>query len=384
MNKRLKLLMKNPGYFKVWLKEKISSYPLGNIDYYFMSGKSFLPNSITLFLTYRCNLKCYMCPQVIQDDDNKVKRITEVNDSYSKDKEMSYDEIRKIVDEVAKLRPKFYITGGETLLHSNAIESIRYIKSKNMAVSFQTNGVLLNKHASDIVSSGVDKLIVSIDGPEAVHNSIRGVPNAFSLSVAGLKEVLRVRKEMKSLTPLVEINMVIVKDNYKYLLDMINIASDIGVDALGFQHPVFESEENDKKQYKAYFNAFGIEQQKEGYYTSEIMEHDVNELLKMITGIKKSAAPIEISFFPNIKMEHIKPYYLDLQYPFKNRCLSPWNSCVIQPNGDVSPCMGYVAGNIREENLLSIWNNDKMVKFRRKIKEGLFPTCVRCCNRQYY
>lgn len=375
--------MRNPGYLKIWLKKKVSLSPLGNIDYYFMNGKSFLPNSITLFLTYRCNLKCYMCPQALQDDDNKVKRITEVNDSYSKDREMSYDEIRKIVDDVVKFKPRFYITGGETLLHSNAIESIRYIKSKGIAVSFQTNGVLLKKYASDIVSSGVDKLIVSIDGPEAVHNSIRGVPNAFSSSTEGLKEVLKVRREMKSLTPLIEINTVIVKDNYKYLLDMINIASDIGVDALGFQHPVFESKENDERQYKAYLKAFNAEQQKEGYYTSEIMEHDVNELLKMITEIKKSTAPIEISFFPNIKMEHIKPYYLDLHFPFKNRCLGPWNSCVIQPNGDVSPCMGYVAGNIREENLLSLWNNDKMVKFRKRIKKGLLPTCVRCCSRQY-
>lgn len=383
MNKRIRLLIKNPGYLKIWLKKKVSSSPLGNIDYYFMNGKSFLPDSITLFLTYRCNLKCYMCPQAIQDDDNRTKRITEVNDLYSKEREMSCIEIRKIVDEVEKFKPRFYITGGETLLHRDAIESIRYIKSMGMAVSFQTNGILLKKHASDIVSSGVDKLIVSIDGPEVIHNSIRGVPNAFSSSTAGLKEVLKIRKEMKSLTPIIEINMVIVKDNYKYLLNMIDIASDIGVDALGFQHPVFESKENDERQYKAYLNAFNAEQQKEGYYTSEIMEHDVNELLKTIAKIKKMTTPIEISFFPDIKMEHIKPYYLDLHYPFKNRCLSPWNSCTIQPNGDVSPCMGYVAGNIREENLLSIWNNDKMVRFRKRIRKGLFPTCVRCCSRQY-
>lgn len=382
MNKRIRLLINNPGYFKIWLKKKWSSYPLGNLDYYFMNGKSFFPDSITLFLTYRCNLKCFMCPQTIETD-NSLKRITEVDGLYVKEKELSYADIKKIVNEVAKFKPKFYITGGETLLHKDTIESIKYIKSKNMAVSLQTNGILLQKHASDIVSSGLDKLTVSIDGPENIHNRIRGVPNAFLLTAAGLKEVLKIRKQMKSLTPIIEVNMVIVKDNYQYLLDMINIASNIGVDALSFQHPVFESKEIDDNQYKVYSDAFNAEQRKEGYYTSEMMEDDVNDLIKMITTIKKSSTPIEVSFFPNIKMEYIKPYYLDLYYPFKNRCLSPWNSCVIQPNGDVSPCMGYVAGDVREENLISIWNNDKMVRFRKRIREGLLPTCVRCCSRQY-
>lgn len=382
MKKRIRLLIKNPGYLKVWLKKKLRSSPFGKIDYYILNGKSFAPNSITLFFTYRCNLKCHMCPQVMQDD-NSSRRITEIDDRYVKEREMNFVEIKRIVDEVVKCKPKFYLTGGEPLLHRDTIDSIKYIKSRNMVVSLQSNGILLQKYASNIVSSGVDKLIVSIDGPETIHNTIRGIHNAFSLTISGLREVIKIKKKGKGLTPIIEINMVIIKENYKYLLDMIKIASDIGVDALSFQHPVFESKENDDKQYKAYKNAFNAEQRREGYYTSEMVEDDVNELLKMMVEIKKSSAPIEISFFPDIKMEHIKPYYLDLNYPFKNRCPGLWNSCVIEPNGDVSPCMGYVAGNIREENLLSIWNNDKMVRFRKRIKEGLLPTCVRCCNREY-
>lgn len=382
MKKKVRLLIQNPRYLKIWLRKKLSSSPLGNLDYYWMHGKSFFPDSITLFLTYRCNLKCYMCPQTIEYD-NSIKRIAEVDDHYSKEKELGYADIKNMVDEVVKFKPKFYITGGETLLHRDAIESIRYIKSRGMMVSLQSNGILLQKNADAIVASGVDKVIVSIDGPEAIHNSIRGLNNAFSSSVSGLKEVIKIRKKVNSLTPYLEINMVIVRDNYKYLTDMINIASSIGVDSLSFQHPVFESKETDDRQYKAYFNAFDEEQRKEGYYTLDMKESDVNELVEIIKTIKKISASVDISFFPDIDVNNIKSYYLDLYYPFRNRCLAPWNSCVIQPNGDVSPCMGYVAGNIREEDLLSIWNNDKMIRFRKRIREGLMPTCVRCCSRQY-
>lgn len=60
--------------------------------------------------------------------------------------------------------------------------------------------------------------------------------------------------------------------------------------------------------------------------------------------------------------------------------LAPWKEVLILPDGSVSPCLDFVAGNLKEEGFLSIWNGPRFVQFRRKLKQmGKFPICNRCC-----
>ena len=62
----------------------------------------------------------------------------------------------------------------------------------------------------------------------------------------------------------------------------------------------------------------------------------------------------------------------------------------IMPNGDVATCRDhtdYVVGNIQDDSLLSIYNNDRYRAFRRALKScenGLFPICARCCGLMGY
>ena len=52
------------------------------------------------------------------------------------------------------------------------------------------------------------------------------------------------------------------------------------------------------------------------------------------------------------------------------------------PNGDVFPCesINYKMGNIFEDDFREIWNNNKYVNFRNRLRKGLFPACARCCK----
>lgn len=52
----------------------------------------------------------------------------------------------------------------------------------------------------------------------------------------------------------------------------------------------------------------------------------------------------------------------------------------IFPDGSVRPClsMDYIAGNIKEESFLKIWNNKKFRRYREVIKEKVFPACTKC------
>jgi len=73
--------------------------------------------------------------------------------------------------------------------------------------------------------------------------------------------------------------------------------------------------------------------------------------------------------------------------PFKKhaRCKFPWTSVCITSNGDVVQhprCFYKIFGNVKNNSLKEIWNNEEYRKFRRVMKEnkGILPGCNRCCG----
>ena len=62
-------------------------------------------------------------------------------------------------------------------------------------------------------------------------------------------------------------------------------------------------------------------------------------------------------------------------------CTTPWTTPTINPNGDVSNCIGNTIGNIKEDNFWDIWNNEKAQNLRDcLVKNGKFTICTKCCN----
>lgn len=96
---------------------------------------------------------------------------------------------------------------------------------------------------------------------------------------------------------------------------------------------------------------------------------DVDFLIKEIDKIKnKVYNTYDVSFYPDLTNNELRKYYSDEQFipeSYPLQCMSPWMEVYIFPDGSVKPClsMDYVAGNIREESFLKIWNNEKMVCF---------------------
>lgn len=63
-------------------------------------------------------------------------------------------------------------------------------------------------------------------------------------------------------------------------------------------------------------------------------------------------------------------------------CYNPWHTVTIRGSGDFEVCQVYVIGNIKENKLMDLWNNEK---FRHFIKtEHITPACYRCCNLNSY
>ena len=133
-----------------------------------------------------------------------------------------------IIDQIAgAANPILVLSGGEPLYRSDIFQLARYAADKGLRVALATNGTLVTKDvARMIVDAGVRRVSISLDGADAVtHDAFRGIPGAFDAAVHGLRN-------LKSLGMSVQINMTIARHNAHQLPDVLQLAGNLGADAL--------------------------------------------------------------------------------------------------------------------------------------------------------
>jgi radical SAM protein with 4Fe4S-binding SPASM domain len=133
-----------------------------------------------------------------------------------------------IIDQIAAAaNPILVLSGGEPLYRSDIFQLARYGTDKGLRVALATNGTLVTKDvARMIVDAGVKRVSISLDGADATtHDSFRGIPGAFEAAVHGLRN-------LKSLGMSVQINMTIARHNAHQLPDVLQLARNLGADAL--------------------------------------------------------------------------------------------------------------------------------------------------------
>jgi len=371
-------VIKQPGYAARVLTKRAKAY----FYYYYGQGKSSLPEAITLFLTHRCNLRCKMCGQ--WGDSGITKKMS--HDSIKE--ELPFREFEKFIDDVSVFKPNITLFGGEPLLYSRCLDLIKYIKNKKMHCLMITNGSLLNKFAEDLVNAGLDELNLSLDGGKNLHDQIRGMPGLFERITNGLKEVNRIKKERGFVKPIINLQCTIIKDNYRRLDELLEVVKDVGADSLTFHNLIFLGRDLIEKQ-KFYDKLLGCSSSNwDGFVFKPEIEPEV--LYSKIREIMTQKHRFMIDFYPNFSLKGLKEYYenpayLPSEYPAK--CLSPWITAYIFPNGEILPCLNfdYSYGNVKSDNFLRVWNGDSAIRYRRMIKDkGIFPVCVRCTELYRY
>ena len=110
--------------------------------------------------------------------------------------------------------------GEPLILGQRLLEYIDYAKSKNLEVCLNTNAVLLTQElAKAIIKSKLDKVIVSIDATsEETYNKIR-VGGDFKSVYNNVASLLSTKKEMKSITPEVITQFIVMEENENELKD---------------------------------------------------------------------------------------------------------------------------------------------------------------------
>ena len=347
----------------------------------YQNGKSHYPETVSLFLTYRCNLRCRMCGQ--WGDGGAF------ND-YSRDtlmQQLSLDEIRSVIADIRHFKPNITLFGGEPFLHPDWFEIIKSVKSAGLRCNIVTNGTFIRKYAEQIIESQLDEIIFSLDGPAEIHDAIRRVNGTFDLSISGFQRLNQLKEKYSRKHPLININSTLWEENHRYIRDIITIAENIHADGLTFHHLLFLAKPTVNQFLDTFSNRFHQRPTDWiGFARDTLPEIDVEYLIAEIKAAKARRSKTDISVYPNLSDAEIRQWYSQFEFEassYRNRCMSLWMTAYIFPDGTVRPyhTMNFITGNIRENRFTEIWNNPIYRDYRQYIRtHKKFPVCSKGCT----
>lgn len=168
--------------------------------------KTEFPLHLDIEVTSYCNLLCPMCPRTHRVEMGKWEN-----------RMMKFDTFKKIIDEGCKkgLRAINLNNFGESLFNKNIIKMISYAKKQGVLdIMLHTNGTKMDGSlAKDLVASGLDRIIFSMDSiSKEIYEKIR-VNAKFEDTIDNVKKFYETREKMKSNKPSIRISMVRMKEN---------------------------------------------------------------------------------------------------------------------------------------------------------------------------
>jgi len=388
LSRALALCLYKPRVLKTFLYEGYRNLLGVALDRRFHPGRSGLPIEIILDLTRRCNLHCLMCTQIRHSNN-----IPEGLSWYDSRRELPLAGWVDLLDQVKSFRPRLHITGGEPLVYPYFQGLVGEAKKRGFFMRLTTNGTLLAEAADLLVASRVEVVVVSLDGPEEIHDHIRGQQGVFEQASGGIRALVEYRRKSRNNEPLLLINCTISRANLEVLDQMVPIAQALGADILQFHHTIFDLPANVDRHNRLLSpersREWGLDLafpsiSEHEYYQSQIGAEDIPLLqARLIEARRLAKGRLNLIFVPNLPFEQIEPYYLNLDYPFAPTCKRLWKTCRIYPDGTIAPCFHAIVGNIRQQPFLELWNSPKMQRLRELINQGLLPGCARCCSRRF-
>jgi Fe-coproporphyrin III synthase len=267
------------------------------------------------------------------------------------------------------------LTGGEPLLNRELSAICAYFRDLGIRVTLLTTGLLLQKKA-DMVASGVDEIIISIDGPPKVHDEIRRVPGAFEAIRRGVSAMRERRPEMR-----ISCRTTVQKLNHTYLCATISAARSLDLDCISFLAADISS---------AAFNRqepwTPLRQADVSLTRAEVseLEHEIERVIQRhqedILGGFISESSDKLRRIGTRFRERIEG-----TPPRAPICNAPWVSAVVEVDGSVRPCFFHPAiGDIDQLTLEEAVNTETALRFRSSLDVASNPTCRSCvCSLNY-
>jgi len=256
------------------------------------------------------------------------------------DNDFFRDTVEQLKDDLLYLI--FYFQG-EPYLNPGFLDMVKYASDRGIYTATSTNAhYLKDENARRTVESGLDRMIISIDGTTQETYENYRVGGKLDKVIEGTKNVIKWKKELGSSTPHVIFQFLVVRPNEHQIEDVKRLGAELGVDEVRFKTAQIYDYENDPN------NLIPTDQRYSRYKRSEDGRTTIKNLLL-------------------------------------NHCWKLWHSCVLTWDGLVVPCCfdkdaTHQLGDLKKNTFDEIWQGDRYRQFRASIlrSRSEIDICANC------
>lgn len=276
-----------------------------------------LPFSISIEPTTSCNLRCPECPSGLRS----FSRPTGM---------MQQDTFRKVIDELHEylVYLNLYFQG-EPYLNQEFLSAVNYAHAKKIYTTTSTNGHYLSEElALQTVESGLDRIIISMDGTDQASYEKYRIGGQLEKIVSGIAKLVAARKKLRRKTPYIIWQFIVFQHNIHQIKEARVLAKKLGVDKFEIK-------------------------------TAQV--YDFEKGSDLIPEQQKYS-----------RYQQNDPNTYSIKSDLTNKCWKMWHSCVMTWDGDIVPCCfdkdaRYVMGNIHKQSFAEIWNDSNYQDFRSRL-----------------
>ena len=337
------------------------------------------PEWLVLGVNNLCNLHCKMCDVGTGYAESNFYHHLVGARPLNMPKELIF----RIFDQAAKYYPqaKMGYAFTEPIIYPHLVESLTYASEKGLFTSITTNALKLRKMAKELADSGLNEIYISLDGPEEIHNEIRGNKKSFQWAVEGMEKTFGLEGQK----PEISLFCTITEWNIGKLVEFLECFKGMPLGRVGFMHTNFTPKEVAEHHNSIYGGSYPATES--NLEEVDLNNMDLNLLWEEVKEIKSRDWGFPVFFAPELGNEEaMRSFYLNPAQLVGKVCNDAFRNIMIKSDGTVIPahgrCYRVEAGNLYNTELPEIWNSVELSRFRKTLMKagGLLPACARCCS----
>jgi radical SAM protein with 4Fe4S-binding SPASM domain len=324
-----------------------------------------LPRFVQIEPVGQCNLRCQMCPIQFRRD----------GPPHGPPAFMDFDTFTRLLDQFRGAEELQLQGLGEPMMHPRFFDMVAHATARGFRVSTNSNLTLLNaRRAEQCVSSGLERLHVSIDGARAETYAAIRRRGHLDRVVANLERLLAARERLGSARPHVSLVVVVMRQNLDELADLVRWAAGWKMEDVFVQHLAHDfGEESLPEQYRP---------MREWVNAQTLLHEDPRRVAARFAEARAVAAELGVT----LRLPTVPPRPRPPETPGRERCDWPWRGAYLSYEGLAMPCCMVATpdrinfGNMAQSGVEPIWNSGAYERFRRQLESGEPPQICRSCS----
>ncbi len=333
------------------------------------------PGYVSFTITNACNLRCRMCGQWSEEGYMR-------GGAARRPPAMTLADWKRLVDEAAAHGiGGVLIRGGEPFLAPGIVELLDHIAAKGLFTSIDSNGTRLAEVADDLVRIGRIHVTVSVDGPEQIHDQVRGVPGCFAAIAQGIAAVKDAeRRQGKTISK--SITFTISPWSYRGLGVLPDVARSLGIENLCIVPYYYVPEALGRAYEKEMLEDLGCQAYSWRGFHHETSGVDFEVFRAQLRAYRAGLGSLADYPYLPLSEDEYRTWFEDPVAPVRSAdCPNVERLIDIQPTGEANACVDfpdYSFGNARESTLEELWNGERARRFRERRRRAPFSACHRC------